>query len=144
MTDNQDNKNTGRSTLTLKLKPASSVQTITIKQPIVENKRINKSSFQVTIKGRKKEAKDEVQGLNKNEVEARFRAVSNSRDSESQDLDSGKILSKAIKEKRKEQALEEEQAAAVQSPTQEEETKITEVVEKTEPLKINIVNQSVV
>ena len=136
MTDNQDNKNTGRSTLTLKLKPASSDQTITIKQPIVENKRINKSSFQVTIKGRKKEAKDEVQGLNKNEVEARFRAVSNSRDSESQDLDSGKILSKAIKEKRKEQALEEEQAAAVQSPTQEEETKITEVVEKTEPLKI--------
>ena len=136
MTDNQDNKNTGRSTLTLKLKPASSDQTITIKQPIVENKRINKSSFQVTIKGRKKEAKDEVQGLNKNEVEARFRAVSNSRDSESQDLDSGKILSKAIKEKRKEQALEEEQAAAVQTPTQEEETKITEVVEKTEPLKI--------
>ena len=136
MTDNQDNKNTGRSTLTLKLKPASSDQTITIKQPIVENKRINKSSFQVTIKGRKKEAKDEVQGLNKNEVEARFRAVSNSRDSESQDLDSGKILSKAIKEKRKEQSLEEEQAAAVQSPTQEEETKITEVVEKTEPLKI--------
>ncbi len=125
-----DTTNTTRSTLTLKLKPAATEQTLTIKQPVVESKRINKSSVQVTIKGRKKEVKDESQNLNKNEVEARFRAVSNSKDSGSEDVDSTKILSKALKDKKQKQDSEELQAQA-----QQQEEEITETLEQTAPIK---------
>jgi len=102
----QDNKNTTRSTLTLKLKPAAAsadLKTLALKQPLVENRRINKSSsVQVTIKGRKKDSKEEGTNLNNSEVQARLRAISKSNEvTKSEDLDSTKILNKAIREKKK-------------------------------------------
>jgi len=131
MTD-QDNKNTTRSTLTLKLKPSVAVDpsTLTLKQPPVENRRINKSSsVQVTIKGRKKDAKEEAVSLNRSEVEARLRAISSSKDSnELEDLDSTKILNKAIKEQKKSEIKEE-------PPVEIEEAPI-EVIEIPEEVKV--------
>ncbi len=99
----EDNKNTTRSTLTLKLKPAVAVdqKTLALKQPVAENRKISKSSsVQVTIKGRKKDSKEELANLNKSEVEARFRAISSSNSLESEDIDSTTILSKALKEQK--------------------------------------------
>jgi cysteinyl-tRNA synthetase len=131
MTD-QDNKNTTRSTLTLKLKPSVAVDpsTLTLKQPPVENRRINKSSsVQVTIKGRKKDAKEEAVSLNRSEVEARFRAISSSKDSnELEDLDSTKILNKAIKEQKQAEIKEEPPVVIEEAPV--------EVIEIPEEVKV--------
>ncbi len=107
----EDNKSTTRSTLTLKLKPADRTdsKTLTLKQPIVESRRINKSSsVQVTIKGRKKDTKEESSNIN-SEVEARFRAISSSAASTSlEELDSNKILTQALKENKKSEVVEKE------------------------------------
>lgn len=105
----EENKNTTRSTLTLKLKPAvvADSKTLALKQPIIESKRMNKSSVQVTIKGRKKDVKEESSNFD-SEVAARFRVISNSKDTpESEELDSTKILNKALKEKKKSEAKED-------------------------------------
>lgn len=125
----EDKKNT-RSTLTLKLKPAvvAEQKALTLKQPPVENRRISKtSSVQVTIKGRKKDAREEAADLNASEVEARFRAISSSKDSsELENFDSTQILNKALK---KAKIAEEEAAKTIK----EEEPKVAEIeVEKSE------------
>lgn len=91
-----ETKNTTRSTLTLKLKPASSdSKTLILKKS--EGAKSNKSSVQVTIKGRKKDNKSD--DLNKRELEARFRAVSNAQDSDSEGVNSHNILKDAVKKK---------------------------------------------
>lgn len=132
----EDNKSTTRSTLTLKLKPAAGAdsKTLTLKQPVVENRRISKSSsVQVTIKGRKKDSREESSNLN-SEVEARFRAISNSKDSGGlEELDSNKILSQALKEKRKTEISEEiseETPVVIETPVVEESPKIEPKVQK--------------
>lgn len=136
-----DNKNTTRSTLTLKLKPAATEQkTLSLKQPVTENRRINSksSSVQVTIKGRKKDSRDDAMELN-SEVEARFRAISSSKGStEVEDLDSTKILNKALKDQQKkvepkvEEAEEKEIVTEVTAAPIEEKEEEVVVVEKVE------------
>ncbi len=131
----EDNKNTTRSTLTLKLKPAVAVdqKTLALKQPVAENRKISKSSsVQVTIKGRKKDSKEELANLNKSEVEARFRAISSSNSLESEDIDSTTILSKALKEQKKVEVKEEEIVEIVEEVIAPVEIKIEEPV-KVEP-----------
>ena len=91
-----DKKNTTRSTLTLKLKPASDSKTLSLKGS--ESKR-SSSAVQVTIKGRKRDSKGSPD-LNNKEIEARFNAISGTKKTES-DTDHdvlGKII-KANKEK---------------------------------------------
>ncbi len=122
----KDNQNTTRSKLTLKLNPASSgAQTLTLKT--VENKKVSSSSVQVTIKGRKKEVKDDNRvssGLNKNELEARAKAISGSK-TEIDEIKTHEILSKITKEKRK---IAEEKIAEL--PTQEPEKVVIAAEEK--------------
>ena len=97
-----DNQNTTRSTLTLKLKPAADSSTLTLKN--VENKKISSSAVQVTIKGRKREVKNDSSELNKRELEARFKAVSATKKLNLEDdVNSHDILSKLAKSKKQEQ-----------------------------------------
>ncbi|MDX2083505.1 MAG: translation initiation factor IF-2 [Rickettsiales bacterium] len=133
----ENNKNTTRSTLTLKLKAplASEPKTLALKKPDIDNKKISKSAaVQVTIKGRKKDSKEEPKNLDQSEVAARFRAVSNSKNSlENDEINSVKILSKTLKEQK-----QAEIAAA------DEEAKIKSVTEKpslAENQKIDIVEE---
>ena len=131
----EDNKNTTRSTLTLKLKPAVAAdqKTLALKQPAAENRKISKSSsVQVTIKGRKKDSKEETASLNKSEVEARFRAISSSNSLDSEDVDSTTILSKALKEQKKVEVKEEEVVEIVEEVIAPVEIEVEEPV-KVEP-----------
>ncbi len=109
-----DNQNTTRSTLTLKLKPAADSSTLTLKN--VENKKISSSAVQVTIKGRKREVKNDSSELNKRELEARFKAVSETKKSNLEDdVNSHDILSKLAKSKKQEQAQEETESEVIQN-----------------------------
>lgn len=135
MTD-QDNKGTTRLKLTLKL-PTAGATSITPKN--VENKKINSSSVQVTIKGRKKETKaEEIQprGLSNNEFQARIRAVSES-STVNEEIKTHEILSKITKETRKaaKEKSEAKEAAAekIEEPKVESEPapeKLTNLVKK--------------
>ncbi len=110
MTDNET-PNITRSKLTLKLPTSATSQTLAPKN--VENKKVSSHSVQVTIKGRKKEIKpDETpsHGLNKNEFDARVKALSGSK-SESKEVKSREILTKLSREKQKK---EEEESASSQ------------------------------
>ncbi len=92
---NDNNQNATRSKLTLKLKPTVADDSKVI-VPKVEAKKHSSSAVQVTIKGRKKENRNENEaqlGLNKNEVEARIKAISEFKKSSSDDIDH-KVLSK--------------------------------------------------
>ena len=138
MTD-QDNQNTIRSKLTLKL--PKSANTLTLKPSSSENKKINSSSVQVTIKGRKKESRsDERQspGLNKNELEARAKAISGSVTVE-EEIKSHEILSKITKEKRKaaEEKIEAAAAAEVEEVAPVEEVVKVEEVKEIEAEKVS-------
>ena len=76
MTD-ENNQNTTRSRLTLKLSTPVSNQSLAVKTNT--EKKLGGSSVQVTIKGRKRDSKPgedrDIVGLSKNEFEARMRAV---------------------------------------------------------------------
>lgn len=111
-----ENKNTTRSTLTLKLPSSAGSQTLTLKTP--ETKKTGSSLVQVTIKGRKKENIDDrvPTALNKSEFEARMKAVSESK-AEVVELKTHEILSKITKEKRK---LAEEESGKNEVTKQEE------------------------
>jgi translation initiation factor IF-2 len=140
------NKNTIRSTLTLKLPSSTGSQTLTLKTP--ETKKTGSSLVHVTIKGRKKENRDDDRvptALNKSEFEARMKAVSESK-TEVVEVKAHEILSKITKEKRK-LAEEESEKNEVkkQEEIKEEEvlTKVEEksptaiVEEKVQPQKVN-------
>jgi len=111
-----ENKNTTRSTLTLKLPSSAGSQTLTLKTP--ETKKTGSSLVQVTIKGRKKENIDDrvPTALNKSEFEARMKAVSESK-AEVVEVKTHEILSKITKEKRK---LAEEESGKNEVTKQEE------------------------
>ncbi len=112
-----ENKNTTRSTLTLKLPSSAGSQTLTLKTP--ETKKTGSSLVQVTIKGRKKENRDDDRtpiALNKSEFEARMKAVSESK-TEVSEVKTHEILSKITKEKRK---LAEEESKKNEVKKQEE------------------------
>ena len=97
MTDS-NNQNTTRQKLTLKLPSQSTKQTIAPTPKPAENKKINSSSVQVTIKGRKKEVRndDSSSGLNRSELEARIKAISGSSD-DTVEIKTHEILSKINK-----------------------------------------------
>lgn len=127
MTD-KDNQNTTRSKLTLKLPSSVSSQPLTLNKN-VENKKISSSAVQVTIKGRKKEVKSEESsshGLNKNELEARIKALSGSKSDETNEIKSHEILSKLKKDQQKEAEKEVEKP---QTKTEAAE----QVLEKAKP-----------
>jgi len=129
-----DNQNTTRSTLTLKLKPAADSSTLTLKN--VENKKISSSSFQVTIKGRKREVKNDSSELNKRELEARFKAVSETKKLNLEDdVNSHDILSKLAKSKKQEQAQEETESEVIQNEVATNDANISTEVEVKEVVK---------
>ncbi len=139
----QDNKTTTRSTLTLKLKPASTSEqkTITLKQPSVETRKIpgKSSPVQVTIKSRRRDSREDnnLQTID-NEVAARFRAISNSRNfNDSDELNSTKILSQALK---KNSPVSEEKEINVITTKPTEETPQIEIVEVVEESLVEIEN----
>lgn len=119
MTD-QD-KGTTRLKLTLKLPTAGAASTAAPK-PL--EKKISSSSVQVTIKGRKKEAKaEEIKSndLSNSEFEARIKAVSESK-TVNDKIKSHEILSKIAKENRKaaKEKAEAEAAAKISGEIAEE------------------------
>ena len=129
-----DNQNTTRSTLTLKLKPAADSSTLTLKN--VENKKISSSAVQVTIKGRKREVKNDSSELNKRELEARFKAVSETKKSNLEDdVNSHDILSKLAKSKKQEQAQEETESEVIQNEVVTNAENISTEVEVKEVFK---------
>jgi translation initiation factor IF-2 len=125
MTD-KDSQNTLRSKLTLKLPTAGASQTLSLK---TAEKKLGSSQVQVTIKGRKKETKENETvktSLSKSEMEARIKALSGAKSSKDE-IKSHEILSKitkekALKEKQKEEEIAvekeviEEVAAPVKAP----------------------------
>jgi translation initiation factor IF-2 len=120
----KDNKGSTRLKLTLKL-PTSGAN-IAPKAP--ENKKINSSSVQVTIKGRKKESREDSNKsaiLSNSEFQARIRAVSESK-TINEEIKTHEILSKVTRESRS--ALEKE--SAVKKALAEPEIKIEKVVEE--------------
>ncbi|MBU6339262.1 MAG: translation initiation factor IF-2 [Rickettsiales bacterium] len=94
-----ENQNTTRSTLKLKLNvnPAAETKTLALKS---ENKKVSSSAVQVTIKGRKKEVKNNESDLNKKELEARFKAISSSDSKLEDNINSHEILTKFTKNKK--------------------------------------------
>ncbi len=129
-----DNQNTTRSTLTLKLKPAADSSTLTLKN--VENKKISSSAVQVTIKGRKREVKNDSSELNKRELEARFKAVSATKKLNLEDdVNSHDILSKLAKSKKQEQAQEETESEVIQNEVVTNAENISTEVEVKEVVK---------
>lgn len=128
-------ENTTRSKLTLKLKP-----TVVASAPKAaensDSKKVGNSSVQVTIKGRKKDAVknyEDSTNLNKSEIEARFKAISSSKNSTSKDnIKDHEILHKISREKHK------EEVAVIVKEEAKEEIVITKEVEevKVEPLEI--------
>ena len=133
MTD-KNNNNPTRSKLTLKL----SSSTINNSSTTTNNSSDKKSSnsVQVTIKGRKSSQKETLslnaKDLNKNELEARMKAISkdSSKLSDS-DIKTHEILSKIKKENRQNEAQIQEKQA---STPIEEDKKIESTPEIIEPI----------
>ncbi len=118
MTDNET-PNTTRSKLTLKLPTSATSQTLTLKN--VENKKVSSHSVQVTIKGRKKEIKPDetpLNGLSKNEFDARVKALSGSK-SESKEIKSREILTRISREKQKKEDEENASSQQIDEPISE-------------------------
>lgn len=134
MTDNDNNQK--RSKLTLKLStspksvPTSSQSNISTKISL-DKKTSNSSSVQVTIKGRKtsQTKASSVSDLNKNELEARLKAISKtSSKAGDKDIKTHEILSKITKENRqnelKTNSSSDEQRSEKTSPKTSNENEI--------------------
>lgn len=111
MTDDKTNNNT-RSKLTLKLPSSVNSPEIGIKnQNNSKDKKTTSSAVHVTIKGRKKDnaKKDDlINGLNRQEIEARFKAISSSANFASDDFKTNDILCK-IRDVSKNEVTDESQ-----------------------------------
>jgi translation initiation factor IF-2 len=133
MTDT--NTNTTRSKLTLKLPSSntSSAPNITLK---TVEKKVGKSSVQVTIKGRsKKDSKSEdSSGLSNNEIAEKIKILSNTNEGLTEEIKTHEILGK-IKKEKKEFALK---SAKVEEPVEEEEEVV--VVEEVKENKVTVVD----
>lgn len=130
-----DNKNTTRSKLTLKLKPATDAATVVAPKVAVESKKTTGSAVQVTIKGRKKETKPSAD-LNKNEVVARMKAVSDSKSAALDDeIDSREVLTKLSrkKEQANKEAKEAKEDKESKKETTEEPVEESQVASMVEP-----------
>lgn len=120
-------KNTTRSKLTLKLPTTSGANTLTLKSG--QNKKINNSSVEVTIKGRKKDSSSQHNtnsNLNKSEFEARIKAISSTETSKKEVADHD-IISKLSKETTIEKAKAVEEVIEVK--------KVEEKIAPIEPKK---------
>jgi translation initiation factor IF-2 len=94
----ENNQNTTRSRLTLKLPNSVNTQNLAPK-PASSEKKLGSSAVQVTIKGRKRESGISEQGdlsLSKSEMEARIKAITSAKES-SDDIKTHEILSKVVK-----------------------------------------------
>ncbi|GDX35715.1 translation initiation factor IF-2 [Alphaproteobacteria bacterium] len=115
MTDDKTNNNT-RSKLTLKLPSSVSAPEIGIKNPNNnKDKKTTSSAVHVTIKGRKKDnfKKDDlINGLNRQEIEARFKAISSNSNSSNEDLKTNDILNK-IREVNKNDIFENNEKTSI-------------------------------
>ena len=121
-------KNTTRSKLTLKLPTASGANTLTLKSG--QNKKINNSSVEVTIKGRKKDTssnRNNESDLNRSEFEARMKAIATPESSKKEVADHD-IINKLSKETVIEEVAE---ITAV-----EEVNEVKEVGEKETPIEV--------
>jgi len=117
MTDNNNN-NTTRSKLTLKLSPSVISNTNTTTNTLNDKKSSN--SVQVTIKGRKtsqnqkNSANLHSRDLNKNELEARMKAISKDSSKFSrEDIKTHEILSKINKENRQNEINAQEELVPI-------------------------------
>lgn len=132
MTENKTNET--RSKLTLKL-PSSPAKTgvASVAKPAIVEKKVGKSSIQVTIKGRKKEARlddSNAAGLNQNEIAQRMKILSQASDNQDEEVKAHDILGKVQKEaKEKARKLEVEKEEKLKEVKQKEKEKV-EVVEK--------------
>jgi translation initiation factor IF-2 len=133
MTD-KNNNNPTRSKLTLKLSSSVINNATTTNNP---NEKKSSNSVQVTIKGRKTSQKDSAylnsKDLNKNELEARMKAISkDSSKFSGADIKTHEILSKINKENRQNEAqaqekqIIEEEAEKIIEETPQEKTPIIE------------------
>ena len=139
----QDNKGATRLKLTLKLPTAGAAS---VAPKAAENKKVSGSSVQVTIKGRKKEARPEEArstDLSNSEFAARVKAVSESH-VVNEEIKTHEILSKLAKENRKiaekkleEKAVEVAVEVAVEAPKEEVVEEVpaqpTNLVKKPDP-----------
>ncbi len=131
MTD--DNKNTTRLKLTLKLKPVDAAKSATAKP---EAKKHSGSAVQVTIKGRKKDVRNEDAGLsslNKSEMEARIKAVSSSQKTSLDNEDKKISVNKLIAESIEAEAPPKEEIVEIK----EEEEVVVKAVEEVVVVKNN-------
>lgn len=126
-----DNQNTTRSRLTLKLPTSVNTQNLTLKTGV--EKKLGSSAVQVTIKGRKKESAFEStdRGLNKSEMEARIRAISRTGEVK-KEIKTHELLSQATKKPQKEK--EEVEKVEEVKPVVEEVVVVEE--KKPEPKKV--------
>ncbi len=119
----EDNKNKTRSKLTLKLGGSNKSQGAAANKSSASQK-IGKSGIEVTIKGRKKEAKleDKKESLNKDQMEAKMRLLSEARSNKNdQEID---VLDRISKEKEKK---EKERETEKIKETKEEKSETTEI-----------------
>jgi len=148
MTENKTNETRSKLTLKLSLSPAKTGAVSAAKPAIVE-KKLGKSSIQVTIKGRKKEAKSDdsnAAGLSQNEIAQRMKILSQASDDKEEEVKAHDILNKVqkdAKEKAKKLEVEkeeklketEEKLKEKEEKPKEKEKKIKEKVEIVEKPK---------
>lgn len=142
MTDSK-NQNTTRLKLTLKLPTSvSQKDQVVAAAKTVETKKSHGSAVQVTIKSRKRDIKKEHNSsdLNKSELEARFRAISDANEGE-KEIKTHEILSKIVRDsklslKTKEVSEEVAEVENIIEETVKEEEQIVapEIVEKKEEI----------
>ena len=138
------NKDTTHSKLTLKLKLPGSSDPKSLALKSAESKRISNSLVQVTIKGRKKDSSlnkpqnQGVQGLNKNELEARKTALQNISEEEFR-ADQFDVLSKIKKTEEATIKIETIEESNLQDTAQD--TTQDAIIEPKEP-PINDINQN--
>ncbi len=136
-----NNQNTTRLKLTLKLPTNSGKKEVVATQKTNEPKRANSSAVQVTIKGRRKEVKqdDNITGLSQSELEARIKAISGSNEAEPE-IKTHEILSKLntkAPQQNKETTVVKQQPVVREQP-KKETVKVTEQIKKEESPTINI------
>jgi translation initiation factor IF-2 len=122
-----DNKTTDKSRLKLTLKLPSSVSAQNIIAKNTVEKKLGKSSVQVTIKGRKKEVKNEdtnKTGLSKKEIADRLKILSSAKQEDESEIKASEILLQANKSK--EEGLKKEEILV------NEEKQDLEIIEKNE------------
>lgn len=156
MTENKTNETRSKLTLKLPLSLAKTDIAVGAKAAVVE-KKLGKSSIQVTIKGRKKEVRPDsssAAGLSQNEIAQRMKILSQASDEKEEEVKAHDILGKVQKdakekakkiedekeEKQKEEKLKEEKQKEVKQKEKVEIVEKPKSVSKSEvPEKAKVV-----